>query len=133
MVKHFSKYLTLQNAILLAAILLTLSWIWGTMQALQRNYALQQEVTREQQQVELLDIETQTLVFQQRYLQSNEYLELAAREHLNKANPGEHVILLPDHGVTDTQKTARQQAAAIVPPSNFQQWMSFFFGEKRGK
>ncbi|HYG83319.1 MAG TPA: septum formation initiator family protein [Verrucomicrobiae bacterium] len=129
MIKQLQKFVNLQNAILLAAILLTLSWVWGTMQALQRNFILQQEVTIKQQEVELLDLETQTLAFQQRYLQSNEYLELAAREHLNKAKPGEKVILLPDHNVKDTQ-AKQQKPPAHLPQSNFQQWVNFFFSEK---
>ncbi|HEX6258237.1 MAG TPA: hypothetical protein VFZ48_02035 [Candidatus Saccharimonadales bacterium] len=132
MFKHLQKYATLNNAILLAALLLTLSWIWGTMEALQRNFTLQQEVTTNQREIELLGLETQSLEFQRRYYASSEYLELSAREHLGKAKPGEHLLLLPNHGITDTAKGVQKSVTAVLP-SNFQQWVTFFFAEKEPK
>jgi cell division protein FtsB len=131
MLKQLQKHLTLNNAILFAAFLLTLSWMWGTMEALQRNYALQQEVAASQVEVELMELEAQNLEFQKRYYQSSEYLELSAREHLNKAKPGEKLLILPNHNVTDTLAKTRRQAT--TPPSNLQQWTTFFFAEQDNK
>jgi len=131
MLKQLKKHFTLNNAILFAAFLLTLSWVWGTMEALQRNFALQQQVAASQVEVELMGLEAQNLEFQKCYYQSSEYLELFAREHLNKAKPGEKLLILPNHTVTDvTALKVRRQATM---PTNLQQWMTFFFAEKDAK
>lgn len=78
-----------------------------------------------------MEIETQMLEFQKRYLESDEYLELAARERLNKAAPGEKVLMLPANTpiAEQTDETA-QLRDSTPPPSNFNQWMTFFFGAK---
>lgn len=101
------------------------------MGALQRNFALQQMVDRTEQEVELMEIETQMLEFQKRYLESDEYLELAARDRLNKASPGEKVLMLPPNTpITEQPSEATQLYEPTPPPSNFSQWMTFFFGSK---
>jgi cell division protein FtsB len=131
MFRHIRTYFNLNNTILLVAVLLAISWMWGTMEALQKNFMLQQRVNQMANEVELLDLEAQTSAFQQRYLRSNEYLELAAREHLGKVAPGEKVLVLPESTVNDTQyREANVPHVTPVVPSNFHQWMMFFFGEK---
>lgn len=131
MLHRFRAYINLNNVILAVALLLAMSWLWGTMEALQKNFTLQQKVNQMQGEVELLDLETQMLQFQQKYLQSNEYLDLAAREHLGKVAPGEKVIFLPPNTVNDSQyREVSTAKTRIETPSNFSQWMTFFFGEK---
>lgn len=102
------------------------------MEALQRNFALQQSVDRMQQEVELMELETEMLDFQKRYYESDEYLELAARERLNKVAPGEKVLILSETTVTDTGASSTTPRETAPPPSNFSQWMSFFFGSGAG-
>lgn len=121
----------MNNIVLLAALLLAVSWMWGTMGALQKNFALQQMVDRTEQEVEVMEIETQMLEFQKRYLESDEYLELAARERLNKASPGEKVLMLPPNTpIAEQPNEVSQLYESVPPPSNFSQWMTFFFGVK---
>lgn len=102
------------------------------MEALQRNFALQQSVDRMQQEVELTELEAEMLDFQKRYYESDEYLELAARERLNKVAPGEKVLILPETTVTDEGGDSPALREVAPPPSNFSQWMSFFFGSEAG-
>lgn len=129
--KRLRELSTLNNAVLLAAFLLAISWMWGTMEALQKNFTLQQTVDRTAQEVELLDLEAQMLEFEKRYYESDEYLELAARARLNVAAPGEKLLILPENTVTDdTYQPQVTPAPPVDPPSNFSQWMNFFFGKK---
>lgn len=131
MLKHLRELLTLNNVVLLAALLLAVSWVWGTMEALQKNYTLQQTVDRTAQEVELLDIERQMLEFEKQYYESDEYLELAARARLNKAAVGEKVLILPENTVKDeVYQEHIVTSAPAEPPSNFSQWMNFFFSKK---
>lgn len=129
MLQHFRSYMTLNNGVLLVALLVTFSWVWGTVGAIQQNFQLQQDVDSLSQQISYQNLENQALRFQNQYFTSNEYLELSARDHLTKANSGEKLLVLPPNTKHDTA----QQIVATTPiakRSNFQQWLYFLFGNK---
>jgi len=125
--RDFHKYATLNNAVLAIAIFIALGWIWGSVDALGRNYKYQQQVDAARAQVELLGLQNQNLQAEQSYLQSNEYLEIAARAKLNKAMPGEKLVLLPP--TVASTGSASGGAATAPDDSNFTQWMDFLFGK----
>lgn len=122
--------MTLNNGVLLVALIITVSWMWGTVGAIQQNFVLQQQVDSLSQQIGYQDLENQTLTFENQYFNSNEYLELAARDHLGKANPGEKLLILPPTTVSDTSTSQQVVATPITKRSNFQQWVYFLFGNK---
>ncbi len=124
----FKQYYNLNNVVVVAALLIALSWMWGTMEALQKNFTLQQEVDQHKQEVDLLRLETQNLEYEKRYFASDEFIELAARERLGLASPGEKMILLPENTVTD--ELTKQNEPRIQKQTNFQQWMNFLFGSR---
>ena len=128
-VRH--DYLTLNNVVVVVALLIAASWAWGSIDVMQRNYDLQKEVDGKVREQKLLELETATLTFEQRYYKSDEYKELAVRERLGLAQPGEKVLILPANTPAATQAdnlVQKQQPADAVQPSNFQQWMNFIFG-----
>src|SRR5579875_960937 len=86
---ELQRYATLNNAVLAIAVFIALGWVWGSVDALGRNYKYQQQVDDERAQNQLISLQNDNLKAEQSYLQSNEYLELAARAKLNKALPGE--------------------------------------------
>ena len=110
------------------ALLIALGWLWGTVGSLQKNFLLQQQVDAYDQEIELLKLENQTLGFQSKYYASDEYIELSARERLNKALPGEHLVNLPPQPVVENPTSSSYVPAASS--SNFEQWVRFFFGRK---
>ena len=126
-VRH--QYLTMNNIVMAVALLVAAGWAWGSIQAMERNYALQKEVDLKQREYRLAELETDKLRFEQNYFKSDEYKELAVRERLGKAYPGEKVLILPPNTAEATQgdvvaaKTPRQ-----VDQSNVQQWANFLFG-----
>jgi cell division protein FtsB len=120
--------LTLNNGAVVLALVIALGWLWGTVGSLQKNFILQQQVDAYDQEIEVLGIENQLLGFQSKYYQSDEYIELSARERLNKALPGEHLVILPPQPKV-VQETGIAPAAAPTS-SNFEQWVRFFFGRK---
>lgn len=131
---HWRHYVTLQNGAVALALLIALSWSWGTVTTLQRNFSLQQQVDTLDQEAELSSLQNDNLKFQQNYLRSNEYLELSARELLGKSAPGEKVVILPDSSdVKDTAGQAKNPLTPVERPSNFSQWMQFFFGDKNAQ
>ncbi len=123
--------LTTENGVLIVALLIAASFLWNTMGALQRNYQLQRQVDIMEQEAALYELENQTLEFQKKYYQSAEYIELSARQRLNKAAPGEKVIILPP----SQEKPAQTPTAALTNKSetNFEQWIRFFFGGQSNK
>jgi cell division protein FtsB len=129
LIYRIRQYATIQNGTIVVAFLIATGWMWGTVQTLQKNFGYQQQVDTLNQQVELEQLRNQNLKFQQQYYSSDEYLELSARQRLNKANPGEKLIILPDSRTVVDKATSR--TVAVAPkPSNLAQWLQFFFGQK---
>lgn len=127
---HWRSYVTIQNGALAFGLLVALSWVWGTVGTLGKNFELQRQVDQLDAQIELAKLQNQNLAYQKNYFESSEYLELSARELLGKVAPGEHVVILPDSSqIKDTTDTP-QRAGSRAEPSNFSQWMQFFFGER---
>ena len=125
------NYLTFNNVVILTAFLIAAGWVGGSLQVMQRNYTLQKEVDYKKRELELTKLQTQSLEFQKRYYETDEYKELAAREILGLVMPGEKVLVLPDNSElakkADAPKTV---AVALVKDqtSNLEQWLNFLFG-----
>jgi len=125
-------YFNLNNAVVIVAFLIAATWVWNTVIAIQRNFDLQQQVDKLAEQNAILELQNKTRMFENKYYQSNEYLELSAREHLNKVAPGERLLILPPNTV---QPAANKQPVVaddipITERSNFAQWVYFLFGKK---
>ena len=122
----------MNNVVMSIALLVGIGWAWASIGAMQRNYNLQKEVDGKAQQEKLLELETQSLLFEQKYYKTSEYQELAIRDRLGLAASGESVVLLPPN--SEAAKTAdkllekQPQEVASASISNFQQWMNFLFG-----
>jgi cell division protein FtsB len=132
---HFRhRYLNLNNVVVALAFFIAASWAWGSLSVMQRNYDLQKEVDDKQRQLQLADLQTSSLQLEQRYYNTAEYQELAARQSLGLASPGESVLILPDNSVAakafDTAPST-QVAVSPLKPGNLKQWIDFLFGGNR--
>ena len=129
--KH--RYANMNNVVIGVAFVIAASWAWGAVSMMQRNFGLQKEVDAQKRELQLTELEVQTLQYQQNYYRSDEYKELAARERLGLALPGEKVLMLPPNseqakkepGAKETMKPSGSGAAI----SNFEQWMNFLTGK----
>lgn len=126
----FKKLYSLENVILLVAVVIALSWAWGTMDTLQNNFRLQGQVNGLKEEVTQSKLEADNLALENQYYASDEYLELEARERLNKAAPGEHLLLLPKNTPVKPEVAQGNNSLSIKPTNNFQAWLNFFFGKK---
>ena len=119
-----SDLMTIDNLIIAISIIVAVAWIWGSISAMERNYALQQQLEVRKRERLLTEIKHKTLQYESEYLKSDEYRELAARENLGLVAQGESVLILseyPEEKIeTSTSPTQKQ--------SNFSQWMNFLFG-----
>ena len=123
--------LTSNNLVLAVALLIAFSWAWGSIGVLERNYRLQREISAKEQKLRLVDLEVETLKYQRNYYKSDEYKELAVRQRLGLALPGEKALILPPNSketsADDGVKTS-QGSSGAVEQSNLEQWINFLFG-----
>lgn len=123
--------MTLNNAVIALAAVIAISWAWGSIAMMQRNYMLQRALDAKERALILAQLEVDTLRYEGQYYQSAEYQELSAREHLGLANPGEKTLVLPENSDRAKQlDEASGETATInqVRTSNFEQWLNFFSG-----
>ena len=121
---YFSNdILTLSNIIMVSVMFISVIWVWGNITAMEKNYAIQKKLELKQRQALIDEISYKTLEYEQKYLKSSEYQELAVREKLGLAMPGEHVLILSKY--PEEQKERRTEA---LKTSNFTQWINFLFG-----
>lgn len=130
MLKKIKTYFTLTNGVMVVALAIAILSVMGTVDALQKNFTLQQQVDSLQQENAIAELANDNQRFQNKYYQSNEYLELSAREHLNKANQDEKLLVLPASTRTSPPENETPSATPLVQRSNFDQWMYFLFGTK---
>lgn len=128
-IRHY--YVTPNNLVVGVAFLIGAGWAWASVGAMQNNFDLQKAVDAKQRQEQLLDLEVQTLSFEQNYYKTAEYQELAARDRLGLAFAGEKMLVLPPNSAaTQASDTVSAKASAVPskPPTNFVQWTNFLFG-----
>ena len=119
-------YLTLNNVVIAAAILIAMSWAWGSIESMQKNYELQRSIDNKRQQVEIEKLQVALLEYESKYYQSEEYQELTIRQRTGKGLPGEKQLITQSfESATPTQKLA---SSAKRTDSNFQQWMNVLLG-----
>ncbi len=127
------------NVLWYVFIVVLLAITWSGVKAVQTNYELQKEISRLKQENAVLALENDNIELNNQYLKSDQYDDLAARQNLGLAAPGETVLLVPktvalkyvDSSITmesisktSTQK-ARSQPKAI---QNLEAWRDFLLG-----
>ena len=125
--KH--NYATTQNAVVAAAIVIALGWVWGSVSMMQRNYELQRRVDARERELQLRQLEVEMLGYERAYYQTSEYQELAARQYLGLAEPGEQLLVLPPNSEqAKADDAAAQPVVTATQPSNYEQWLNFLSG-----
>jgi cell division protein FtsB len=113
---------------------------WSGIKTVQNNYELQKQISVIKQQNDVLKLTNQTTDLQSRYYATDEYLELAARQNLGLAAPGETVLLVPktvalEYTDPSLVYDSKNSSVADVKPksnfaANFQDWRDFLLGRK---
>ncbi len=128
---HLRYHYPIREIITVLLVGIAIVWfIWGSVQAMQKNYELRKVVQDRTRQAELVELETLALEYEQRYLQSEEYQRLSVRERLGYGDPGEKVLVLPANSTASSEGDAAPatQRAESPRPSNLSQWGTFLFG-----
>lgn len=113
---------------------------WSGIKAIGTNYELQKKISKLQQEVEIQKLENDNLKLSNQYLETDQFLELAARRQFGKAAPGETVLIVPkevslsyvDKSTTEGLKKQAQEKKPAYQ-QNFQDWINFFFRKSQNK
>ena len=122
-----------RNVGLLVFTIIVLLISWSGVKSIQTNYGLQKQVSRLQQENDVRKLQNQNLELQNKYYNTNQYLELSARQNLGLGMAGETELLVPKQvALAHTVKQPNIEAAKSQVPKqpawqrNFQAWIDFF-------
>ena len=121
-------FFTVENVVLLVAILLCFVWTYQAIVAMSRNWELSERLTTERKNLELVQVEVEAAELENEYYKTAEYQELTARKVLDKKMPGENMVVMPensDEAKTKHQKEEKKEEERVY--SNFEKWMLFLF------
>jgi hypothetical protein len=120
--------LSIENIVLIVAVIMCLTWTYQSIAAMSRNWTLTDRLATVNRERTILELEVETMELENSYYASDEYQELLARKHANKQLPGEHLVSLPDN--SETAKTKHATTTTTTKPteySNFDKWIRFLF------
>ena len=120
-------YLTLNNVVLVVALVFCASWVWASVTTMSRNWELEKKLEARKLQLAKLELEIAKMELEQEYYRTEEYQELMARAKQGKMLEGETMVVLPDNSRAAKEKYTQAAAAAVEEQSNFEIWMSFLF------
>ena len=117
--------------IVFAVIVLLITW--SGIKSIQTNYGLQKQISSLKQQNTLQQLQNDNLNLQNQYFNSNQYLELAARQDFALAASGEKEIIVPEtvalSYTTNLPTLPKTETSADKTPAyqkNIQSWVNFF-------
>ena len=121
-------FFTVENTVLLVAIILCLVWTYQSIVAMSRNWELSETLVTEKKKQELLSVEVEAAELENDYYKTEEYQELLARKYLDKKLPGENMVVLPENSETAKNKHKVVKAGQNEKTySNFEKWMMYLF------
>lgn len=136
-IKSLSDLRVLGQIIFVIIVLLV---SWSGVKAIQTNFELQKKISKLEQEVAIMELENQNLALENQYLETDQFLELAARQQFGKAAPGEKVYLVPTevalrHTIDTNQQKSAAEKASDKPQyqKNVEAWINFFFRESDNK
>ena len=121
-------FFDISNVVLIIAIVLCLTWTYQSIMAMSKNQELTERLAREKKELELLTLEVEAGELENEYFKSDEYQELVARKSLDKQQPGENMVVMPNNSEYAINK--HQNVVSVVEEkelSNPQKWMKFLF------
>lgn len=105
---------------------------WSGIKTIQTNYNLQKQITTLKQQNDLQKLENGNLALNNDYYQSDQYLELAARQNFGLGKPGEKEIVVPAQVALaytinePNDPTNNVESKKPTYQRNIQSWVDFF-------
>jgi cell division protein FtsB len=136
--KQIKTLSDIKNVALYIFALIVLAITWSTIKTIQNNYDLQKQISVLKQQNDILSLQNNNQRLQNQYYQTNAYQELAARQNLGLAGPGEKILLVPKAvalkyvgGIDASSGSASAKADNRSRyTKNIEDWRDFLLGRK---
>lgn len=132
-----------RNLGLIAFGVIALLVTWSGIKVVQTNYDLQKQISAMRQQNRVKQLANSNLALKNRYYETDQYLELAARRLHNKALPGERLLIVPEAVALNhsadvpepepVDKAASAEAEGPWYERNFNAWLDFLFRNGRSE
>ena len=117
---------------LIVFVVVVLLVSWSGIKAIQSNYNLQKQIVALRQQNSLQQLKNSNLNLQNQYYNSNQYLDIIARQEFGLGQPGETELIVPKHvALAHLAPIAKQSTSATkvnkqpAYARNFQAWIDF--------
>jgi cell division protein FtsB len=120
--------------------MIVLAITWSGIKTVQNNYELQKQISILKQENAVLHLQNESTYLKNKYLETNQYLELSARQNFGLAAPGETVLLVPKNVAMKYVDTNLGSSAYIAGKTadanqsktakNLQDWRDFLLGRK---
>src|ERR1700694_1239646 len=120
---------------LLMFLIIVLLISWSGVKVIQSNYGLQKQIAELQQENQVQELQNNNLKLQNEYFNTNQYLELSARQNFGLAATGQtqlllaknvalaHVLNLPS---TPQMVTTKPNSPQPTYQRNLQAWVDFY-------
>src|SRR3990167_9666970 len=93
--EHLKEFFSVNNVGFYIFAVIVLAIAWSGVRTVQNNYELQKQIALLKQQNEVLKLSNESTALKSRFYETDQYLDLAARQNLGLAAPGETVLLIP--------------------------------------
>lgn len=108
---------------------------WSGIKVIETNYQLQKEIAQARQKREVGKLENRNLELENKYFETDEYLELEARKNFGLAAPGETVFVVPKQVAMKYVDESKLPASSDMDEAsnkptwqkNMQAWLGFLF------
>jgi cell division protein FtsB len=132
-IKEFTAQLNDVRAVgLLIFLVVVLLISWSGAKVIQTNYNLQRQISRLEQENDIQKLQNNNLKLQNQYFQTDQYLELSARQNFGLGKSGETEVVVPV-SVALKHAPALKEEKRPTPTSkqpfyqrNFEAWVNFF-------
>lgn len=136
--KKIKQLIDPRNVALYIFALVVLAISSSGVNTIKTNYELQKKISTLKQQNEVLKLQNDNSALQNQYYQTDQYLELAARQDFGLAAPGEQVKLISqavamkyvDPSLNSNSSTAQKADTRSKYFKNLQAWRDFLLGHK---
>jgi cell division protein FtsB len=136
--KQAAHFLDVRNIVLYIFGLIVLAIAWSGAKTVQNNYQLQKQISTLNQQNRVISLQNGNTYLQNQFYQTDEYLELSARQNLGLALPGEQVLVVPHStamkyvdpklAVTHDNAISTSKDSRSKLVRNFEAWRDFLLG-----
>jgi cell division protein FtsB len=139
--KRAKQILDVRNIALYVFCIVALAITWSGVKTVQANYVLQKKVSELQQQNSVITLQNENTTLQNKYLQTDDYLDLSARQNLGLAAPGEKIMIVPKATAmkyVDASLVSHQANKSVASANkrsqyakNLEAWRDFLLGRQQ--